>query len=333
MSKPGHRELESKMRSVAKAPANIAFIKYWGKKNERLRIPTNSSISMDLSGAYTTTSVEFKNDLVSDEVYINKERVQNVEFQRVSKHIDLIRDIAKINLPARVISKNNFPKGAGIASSASGFAALTAASVSAAGLNLSEKKISILARLGSGSACRSIPDGFVEWKTGNSSETSFAHSLFPPDYWNIVDIIAVVAETIKKTSSTEGHSLVESSPFFKPRLRNIKNKLKEIKSAMSQRDFTKFGSIIEEEAINMHAVMMTSVPALIYWQPTTIDLIHEMISWRSNGLEAYFTIDAGPNVHVICKSKDAEKIKKRLMKFRGVRKTILNKPSIGARIV
>jgi diphosphomevalonate decarboxylase len=234
---------------------------------------------------------------------------------------------------ASVESKNNFPKASGIASSASGFAALTLAVSKAAGLDLSEKDLSILARLGSGSACRSVPDGFVEWKMGSTNETSYAHSLFKPVYWEIRDLIAIVGENSKKVSSTEGHAIAESSPFYKTRIAGMQNKVAEIKSALKNKDFTKFGEILEAEAINMHTVMMTSVPHLYYWKPETLKVINKVIEFRGEGIECYFTIDAGPNVHVICEGKNALKLKRKLMEIAGVTKLLVNKPAGGAQII
>lgn len=320
------------MKSTAKAPANIAFIKYWGKKNEKLRLPANASISMNLSDAYTTTSVEFDDKLASDVLYLNDSLASEEETARISKHLDLVRGIAKITIHARVESKNNFPKGAGIASSASGFAALTVAASRAAGLALSEKELSILARLGSGSACRSIPDGFVEWKEGNSSDESFAYSLYPHGYWDICDLIVIVGENSKKVSSTEGHAIAESSPFYRARIGGMKDKVEEIKSALVKKDFTKFGEIIEAEAINMHAVMMTSVPPLYYWNPGTIEVIKTVIELREKGIESYFTIDAGPNVHVICERKNLAKLKVGLSGIKTLNKFLVNNPSTGTRL-
>ncbi|MFZ5932844.1 MAG: diphosphomevalonate decarboxylase [Patescibacteria group bacterium] len=320
------------MKKVAKAPANIAFIKYWGKKDEKLRLPMNASISMNLSEVYTQTSVEFLEKLKEDFVEIDGIVVAGKEKERVSEHLDRVRKLAEINLRAVVKSKNNFPKGTGLASSASGFAALTVAASSALGLNLSEKELSILARLGSGSACRSVPSGFVEWKEGGSSEESYAYSLYPPDYWEIEDVIAIVGEESKKVSSTEGHSVAESSPFYETRIKGMKDKVREIKKAMEVKDFTKFGEILEEEAVNMHSVMMTSKPPLFYWTPETMEIMLAVQGLRDSGLEAYFTIDAGPNVHIICNKKDAGKIKSKLSKINGI-KVISNHPSIGAILI
>jgi diphosphomevalonate decarboxylase len=322
--------LETVMKATAKAPANIAFIKYWGKKNEKLRIPANSSISMNLSDAFSTTSVEFSSELKEDVFKIDGVAVGG-ERERVVKHLDLIRKMAGVANYAEVVSKNNFPKASGIASSASGFAALTLAASLAANLELSEKELCILARLGSGSACRSIPAGFVEWKGGNKSEDSFAYSLYPPEYWDIYDVIAIVGQTSKKVSSTEGHTLAGSSPFYRARILGMSQKVKEIKLALKNRDFTKFGEILEAEAINMHAVMMTSNPALFYWTPKTLEIVLKVSDWRSGGIEAYFTIDAGPNVHIICEGKSLDALKKKLAADHSIQKILINKPSVGAR--
>lgn len=321
------------MKATVKAPANIAFIKYWGKRDEKLRLPANGSVSMNLSGVFSTTSVEFDEKLKNDTVKIDGKYSKDREKLRVIKHLDRIRKMALLKMKARVESDNNFPKGTGIASSASGFAALTLAASKSAGLSLPEKELSILARIGSGSACRSIPDGFVEWKKGTSSKSSYAHSIFPHGYWDICNVIAVVGSIKKEISSTKGHSLVGSSPFFKPRMAGMRKKVLEIKKAISNKDFTKFGEITEREAINMHAVMMTSSPPLYYWTPDTVGLIIFVRNCRKIGLECYFTMDAGPNVHIICREKDSKRIESRLRKISGVERVIVNKTEAGARIV
>lgn len=321
------------MKVTVKAPANIAFIKYWGKKNEKLRIPANSSISMNLSDAFSVTSVDFDNRLKEDVVKIDDVVSAGGERERVARHLSLVRKMAGKSDYAEVVSKNNFPKASGIASSASGFAALTLAASLAAGLKLSEKDLSILARLGSGSACRSIPDGFVEWRQGSKSEDSFAFSLYPADYWDICDVIAVIGQASKKVSSTEGHTLAESSPFYKTRILGMPQKVKEIKLALRNKDFTRFGEILEAEAVNMHTVMMTSNPPLFYWTPKTLEIILKVIEWRSRGLKVYFTIDAGPNVHIICEEKNVKKLKNNLLMLGDVKEVLINRPAVGARVI
>jgi diphosphomevalonate decarboxylase len=321
------------MRAKAKAPANIAFLKYWGKKDPKLRLPMNNSISMNLSGAYSITEVEFSKGLKNDVIKLDGKYVKDKEKSRIVKHLDRVRELSKVNLFARVESVNNFPKGTGIASSASGFAALTLASTRAAGLDLKWRELSVLARLGSGSACRSIPDGFVEWRKSNSSGSSYAKSLYPSNYWDICDLIVIVGKKKKKVSSTSGHALAESSPFMKVRLAGMEKKLRNLKRALKSKDFSSFGRIIEEEAINMHAVMMTSVPPLHYWAPGTLRVIYKVIEIRERGRECYFTLDAGPNVHVICRKENEKSIKRALENVGGVERVITNYPAMGARLL
>src|SRR3989344_7712795 len=208
------------MKATAVAPSNIAFIKYWGKRDEDLRIPLNSSISMNLSNLLTTTTVEFNPDFKKDLIIINDQE-EGDEGSRVIKHLDRIRKLAKIKHKAKVISKNNFPTGTGLSSSASGFAALTLAASKAADLSLSEKELSILARQGSGSACRSIPDGFVEWLDGNTNETSYAVSLYPPSFWDLSIVVVLAGSEEKSVLTSEGMQLVKSNSFYPVRLSHI----------------------------------------------------------------------------------------------------------------
>lgn len=321
------------MKTTATAPANIAVIKYWGRKDDRLRLPANNSISINLSDISTLTSVEFLDGLHDDVVSIDGRALEGGERDRITTHLDRVRNMAGIRLRAKVESKNNFPKGTGLASSASGFAALSLAASCAAGLSLSERQLSMLARLGSGSACRSIPSGFVEWKAGTSDSGSYAYSLYPADYWDIRDVIAIVGRDAKKVGSTEGQAAVGTSPFYKARVREMPQKIRNIKAALRTRDFSEFGEIAEAEALSMHATMLTSKPALIYWMPATLRIMHEVINGRSSGLESYFTIDAGPNVHVLCLAKAANQLQKRLARIEGVEKIIVNQPANGARLL
>lgn len=321
------------MKYTAKAPANIALIKYWGKSNESLRLPTNTSISINLSGVFTITSVDFNSALTSDEVLLNEKTAPEKDRQRIIEFLDLVRCQAHINTHAKVVSSNNFPAGTGMASSASGFAALALAASKSAGLNLSEKYLSILARVGSGSACRSIPDGFVEWKAGRTNSSSYAHSLFPSDYWNISIVTAIINKEIKKISSSEGHQLVNTSPLFKARLQYLPKHIKDIKHALSERNYSQVGSLTEAECLNMHAIMLTSKPSLIYWLPDTLELMHSIINWRSEGLETYFTIDAGPNVHILCQNSNVPKLIRKLKNLSNVKQVIVSCPSPGATLI
>jgi len=320
------------MKATAVAPSNIAFIKYWGKKDEDLKIPENGSVSMNLSNLLTTTTVEFSPEFKKDTMIINSENDYK-ESNKVIKQLDLIRKRANLFQKAKVVSINNFPAGTGLSSSASGFAALTLAATKAAGLNLGEKELSIFARQGSGSACRSIPDGFVEWLDGGTSDTSYAISLYSPDYWKIVDIVAIVSREKKDISSTDGQKFASTSPLFKTRLNNINKKIKRFKESLETRNFTQFGQIIEEEALELHAIMLTSIPSLIYWLPETLKIMKLVKKWRTDGLETYFTVNTGQDIHLIIEEKNKKKLVEKLKKIKEVKNIIVNQPANGARLV
>ncbi|OGK23663.1 diphosphomevalonate decarboxylase [Candidatus Roizmanbacteria bacterium RIFCSPHIGHO2_12_FULL_37_9b] len=320
------------MKATAIGPSNIAFIKYWGKKDENLRLPENGSISMNLSDLTTTTTVEFLQNLREDSVIIDG-KAEKKKIERVSKQLDRVRKIAKFPYKAKVVSQNNFPSGTGLSSSASGLAALTLAASKSAGLNLSEKELSILARQGSGSACRSVPDGFVEWLEGNTSETSYAYSLYPENYWDILDIVVVVSHDKKDISSTGGQKIVATSSFYKVRLSNINKKIELCKKLLSEKNFPEFGKLIEAEALELHAIMLTSSPSLIYWLPGTIKIMKLVKKWRSEGLAVYFTVNTGQDVHLIIEGKNKEILLEKLQKVKEIKKVIVNTPALGARLI
>ncbi|MBI4062632.1 diphosphomevalonate decarboxylase [Candidatus Gottesmanbacteria bacterium] len=318
------------MKATAIAPANIAFIKYWGKKDEKLHLPLNASISMNLSGALTTTTVEFSQKHTADSVdgdFNDKEK------SKIVAHLDRIRRVARSNVRAKVITKNSFPKGAGIASSASGFAALTLAASTALGLTLSEKELSIIARCGSGSACRSIPDGFVYWKNGESSDDSYAYSLYPSTYWDLRDIVLIVDRPEKSVPTTGGMERVKTSPFWKERILGIPAKIQAVQYALKHKNIRDLGIVMEEDCVNMHAVVMTQNPPLLYWNETTMAIMQAVRKWRREGLSVYFTIDAGPNVHLIYEGKNEKIVLEKIKRLSGISQLILNRSSAGARLV
>ncbi len=300
------------------ACANIAFIKYWGNRDSALRLPVNGSISMNLDGLYTRTTVSFQPSLGWDELVINGREVTGKGLERVSAILDIVRRSAGISLRAEVVSQTNFPTGAGLASSAAAFAALALAATRAAALDWSEAQISRLARLGSGSASRSIPAGFVEWQMGTGDEDSYAVSIAPPEHWALADCVAIVAAGHKATGSTEGHALAPTSPLQAARVADAPRRLDLCRRAILERDFSALAEIIELDSDMMHAVMMTSQPALFYWKPVTLTVMEAVRSWRANGLQVAYTIDAGPNVHVICPQTEMERVAARLREIPGV---------------
>jgi diphosphomevalonate decarboxylase len=287
---------------------------------------------MNLGGLETRTTVAFEPSLKSDVLTLNGQSVNGASLERVSQFLDRVRGMAGINDFARIESKNNFPMGAGIASSASAFAALSLASTTAAGLHLDEAALSRLARTGSGSACRSIPGGFVEWLADGCDPDSGAISIAPPEHWDLCDCVAIISREHKPTGSTEGHALAHTSPLQKARVDGAPQRLVQCRNAILARDFAAFAEVTELDNNLMHAVMMTSRPQLLYWQPATVAIMKAVQTWRAEGLAACYTIDAGPNVHVICERADQEQVEARLRQITGVQDVLVAYPGGPARL-
>jgi diphosphomevalonate decarboxylase len=322
------------MTKTAVSCPNIAFIKYWGNRDPHLRLPVNGSISMNLGGLHARTTVTFDPSLCCDDILVLNQRVENTAaLRRVSRFLDRVRALAGKQVFARVESENNFPMGAGIASSAAAFAALALAATQAVGLDLSEADLSRLARTGSGSACRSIPGGFVEWQVGASEADSYAFSIAPPEHWDLVDCVAVLKTGHKPVGSTEGHGLAGTSPLQPARVADTPRRLDICRAAILKRDFAALAEIIEQDSSLMHAVMMTSTPALFYWEPGSLELMRLVKEWRSAGIPAAYTLDAGPNVHVICEAGALEKVRARLEELPFVRQILIAHPGEPAHLV
>lgn len=316
------------MKSTAIAPSNIAFTKYWGRKDEKLRLPMNGSIAMTLSNLLTTTTVEFDSKLKKDDITINHGKIEQ-EVEKVIKHLDRIRKLAGIKTFAKVVSVNSFPTGTGLSSSSSGFAALTVAASAAAGLKLSEKELGILSRQASGASIRSIPSGFVEWLDGSTSETSYAKTIFQKDHWDIVDVVAVVSKERKDVATSQGHEKANSSAFMETRVKRMKKKNELVKKLIREKNFTSFGEFIEAEALELHAIYITQVPSLIYLTPESLMVIKLCKKWRQQGLEVYFTVNTGQDVHLIVEKKNVDELVKKLKQLSEVREIIINHPGNG----
>jgi diphosphomevalonate decarboxylase len=320
-------------QATAQAHPNIALIKYWGNRDQELRLPSNPSLSMNLAGLTTTTTVEFDPALTADRLIISGHEVHGLGLERVSRLLKYIRQMAGAQSFARVDSHNDFPSGAGLASSASAFAALALAGSAAARLNLDEAELSRLARLGSGSACRSVPGGFVEWEMGQDDATSVAHSIAPPEHWDLRDLIALVDIAHKSVGSTQGHALADTSPLQTARVQSTPDRLARARAAVLRRDFAALTEVVELDSLIMHAVMMTSTPALMYWQPATLDVLYAVMDWRRDGLAVCATVDAGSNVHVLCPAGQAGKVERRLRALLDVREVLVARPGGPARLV
>ena len=322
------------MKTVtALAHPNIAFIKYWGNLDDSLRIPANGSISMNLDSLHTMTRVTFSKEFPSDQLFINNQPASADGLDRVVKFLDRVREIAGLGIFAEIWSENNFPTGAGIASSASAFAALSLAATRALNLELSEASLSALARRGSGSAARSIPGGFVEWLPGSGDSNSYTISFAPAEHFNLIDCIAIVQASHKEIGSSQGHVLANTSPLQAARVADAPHRLDLCRQAIIDNDFRSFAEVVELDSTLMHAIMMTSTPPLFYWEPVTIEIMKRVQGWRKEGLAVCYTIDAGPNVHILCLQKDLVETTRLLRSIEGVQQVLVAKPGGPAQLV
>ena len=321
---------------VAHANSNIALVKYWGKRDPVLNLPAAGSISMTLEGLQTRTSVLFDPALEQDIVELNHERLPDAKAARLSRFIDRVRAMSGLTHRAHIKTVNDFPTAAGLASSASGFAALALAATRAAGLELSKQELSVLARIGSGSAARSVYGGFVEMHAGSKADGSdaFAVPLFEAAHWDLKCLVAVCAQGPKDYGSTEAmEHTAHTSPFYQPWIDDVPQALDAARDALGARDFEALAHTAEASCLRMHASAMAAAPGILYWKGATVDLIHSVRAWRKQGMAAFFTIDAGPHVKVFCEASDAPKLKEKLTQHPGVLDVLEASAGQGAQIV
>lgn len=297
-------------RGKVRAYTNIALIKYWGKENKELIIPMNNSLSLTLDAFYTETMVTFSEDYSSDVFYLDGQPQDEKATKKVSLFLDLVREKAQKSLFAKVESQNFVPTAAGLASSASGLAALAGACNEAFNLNLPSDALSRFARRGSGSACRSIFGGFVEWEKGHDDATSQAVPI-ASDAWEeeLAMIFILIDDQQKDVSSRDGmERTVETSCFYEGWLRAVKEDLETAKLAIASKDFEALGTVTEANALKMHGTTLAAVPPFTYWSPDSLKAMNLVREIRKSGLSCYFTMDAGPNVKVLCRKTEAEGI-------------------------
>ncbi|WP_138420057.1 diphosphomevalonate decarboxylase [Aquibacillus sediminis] len=320
------------MKAVAKAHTNIALIKYWGKRDEQLFLPMNNNLSITLDKFYTTTAVQFHEHLQEDHFILNGEYVDGDETAKITRFLDKIRSRAGKSLFAEVKSENQVPTAAGFASSASGFAALAAAATKAIGLDVDDRTLSQIARQGSGSACRSIYGGYVEWQKGEQSDgsDSYAKPILGEKDWDVSILSVMLVSKKKKVLSREGMKrTVETSPFYSGWLETVETDFLDAKEAISKRDFEALGSILEANALKMHATTLGANPPFMYWQSATIEVMELVQELRLAGIQAYFTIDAGPNVKVVCQPKDEQAVYEALKELSVVQDVLVCHPGPG----
>lgn len=299
------------MSATAVAHPNIALIKYWGKRDEKISLPATGSLSLTLGIAPTRTTVTLAPGAEQDTASWRGEPMTGGELDRVRRFLDLVRDLAGSTVRAVVETANEIPTGAGLASSASGFAALAAAASAAYGLDLSPRDLSRLARRGSGSASRSIFGGVVIWHAGDDDASSYAEPIDTPGL-DLGLVVAVLTSGRKAIGSREAmRRTVETSPFFPAWVESVPLELDEMQRAIQRADFTAVGELAESNALRMHATMLGATPPVRYWNADTVAALDLVAQLRHDGLEAYATIDAGPNVKVLCRPADSAAIAER----------------------
>ncbi|HEY5667026.1 MAG TPA: diphosphomevalonate decarboxylase [Gammaproteobacteria bacterium] len=313
------------MQAKCRARSNIALVKYWGKANAELNTPAVGSISVTLDGLWTETEIRFDPSLAADRLVLDgKERAD--QLARVSRCLDLVRAAADTALRAEVVSANNFPTGAGLASSASGFAALVGAATAALGIDLPPRELSILARRGSGSAARSIFGGFVEMHKGKAADgsDSYAEPLAPAGAWPLKILVAITAKAEKAVGSGPGMAMsAESSPYYGEWVGTHPADLDTARTAIAARDFDALANVSESSCLKMHAAAMSTTPPLIYWNGATVDCLNRIRQLRAAGVPVFFTIDAGPQVKAICESAAEAEVCAALESTAGVRDVIV----------
>jgi diphosphomevalonate decarboxylase len=318
--------------ATAVAHPNIALAKYWGKREGEGNVPAVPSLSVTLAGMRTTTTVSFDATLVDDELMLNGEhQPSNGRAKiRATQLLDRVRAAASTSTRARVVSANDFPTASGLASSASGFAALALAAVHAADLDWSAERVADLARRSSASAARSIFGGFVELDGGPGDGA--ARVVAPPNALDLRVIVCVTTEAEKSTSSTDGMKITQAkSPYYAAWVADAPASQALLRAALLAGDFTRVGELAERSALAMHACAMAA--GIVYVTGTTLAVLDEVRAMRASGLEAYATIDAGPHLKCLVRAADAAAAHARLERVTHVVRIIETQPGQGARLV
>lgn len=326
---------------TARSCANIALVKYWGKRDAALNLPAAGSLSLTLGSLITETTVVYDGGLARDEMTLDGQPASEAVRAKTSQWLELVRAMVRERggRPrfARVESANHFPTASGLASSASGFAALAVAATKAAGLELSARELSILARRGSGSAARSIFGGFVRMHAGAAADGSdcFAEPLLAPALCEVRMLIAVVgAGAVKEHSSRDAMDhTAETSPYYAAWLAQVPRDLRAAERALAEGDLPELGALAEANALAMHASAIAARPGIIYWQPATLALLAKVRELRRAGVPAWATMDAGPHVKVLTDSTHAAQITVELAAVPGCSRVLRSEAGPGAMVV
>ncbi|MBW2276935.1 MAG: diphosphomevalonate decarboxylase [Deltaproteobacteria bacterium] len=320
----------------ARALANVALVKYFGKRDTELNLPATGSLSLALEPLATTTEVSFDGSLESDVVTLNGLTAEQRFSERVSSFLDLLRDLASTADRARVETSNSFPTAAGLASSASGFAALALAGSAALDLTLGRDELSALARRGSGSAARSIPGGVALWQAGARADgtDSCARRIAGPGDLDLRMVIGVADTGPKPIGSTEAMELTrETSPYYGAWIESVEQDLPAAVSAVESRDLSRLGEIAESSALRMHAAALAASPGILFWSSTTVAALQLVRRLRAQGLGVWFTCDAGPQPKVLCSSSDEPAAARALGELPGIEQVIRCELGGGAELI
>lgn len=321
---------------TARACANIALVKYWGKRDALQNLPAAGSLSLTLAALVTETTVQFDEALADDELILDGAAAPPGETRRIAALLDLVRAQAGIPIHARVTSRNEFPTASGLASSASGFAALAVAATRAAGLSPTARELSILARRGSGSAARSIFGGFVRMHAGAASEDAYAEPIaaHPGLAERVRVVIAVVGGGAPKSHGSRDamDHTAATSPLYRAWLELVPRDLADAAEALAGGDLERLGALTEANALAMHASAIAARPAIVYWRPATLAVLEKVRGLRGCGVAAWATMDAGPHVKVLTTADDASTIAMQLRDLDGVTAVTISAPGAGAHV-
>ncbi|MBI2027504.1 MAG: diphosphomevalonate decarboxylase [Deltaproteobacteria bacterium] len=290
------------------APTNIALLKYWGKVDKELNTATHPSISITLDHYGSETEVCFRSDLEKDQLILNGKDIPH--FPKVSKVLNALRSFKNSSLRAHIRSTNNFPTAAGLASSASGLASVTYAASLALELDLSAIELAEISKQGSGSSCRSFLGGFVQWHDKEDPKVS---QILSPDQWPLDVYLLLVSRDGKKTSSTQAMiDCQQTSVFFKEWVRKSWELYPLFREVIERRDFKKLGDLSEKHCLLMHKTILASHPPIVYWSDQTLEYLRLVRGWQREGLEVFFTIDAGANVVLVCEKNSSVQLQSKL---------------------
>lgn len=319
----------------AKAHANIALAKYWGKCDDQLNLPAVPSLSLTLDALWTETTVCFDSVLPADSIELNGQPPSQGEAARIIQLLDRVRSQSGLASHAQVTSTNNFPTASGLASSASGFAALAAAATRAADLDFNLQDLSRLARRSSASAARSIFGGFVELPAGSVGDDSLCARPLPTTSWNVVMLVVMVDDSRKAIGSTQGMMRsAATSPYYAAWVRNAPGWFEQVRNGILTQNLGQVGHAMELSTFAMHACALCADPAVLYWKPTTLRILEHVRSQRDRAdWQAWCTMDAGPHVKVLCASECASMVFESLAAMHGIQRVITTAAGPPVRVV